>query len=65
MPGEDCCQFLMPPRVITRPALETVREIEARVRMEELVAQALEQAMRVPASRAAPAPVPDPKGLAP
>jgi hypothetical protein len=55
----------MPPRVITRPALETVREIEARVRMEELVAQALEQAMRVPASRAAPAPVPDPKGLAP
>jgi thiamine biosynthesis protein ThiI len=65
MPGEDCCQFLMPPWVITRPALETVREIEARVRMEELVAQALEQAMRVPASRAAPAPVPDPSGLAP
>jgi thiamine biosynthesis protein ThiI len=65
MPGEDFCQFRMLPRVIVRLALETVREIEARVRIEELVMQASEQAMQVPASCAIPAPVPDAKGLAP
>lgn len=61
LPGEDCCQFLMPPRVITRPSVETVREIESRVRMEELVQQALAQAMRVPVSDSTPIPVMHPE----
>ncbi len=65
MPGEDCCQFLMPPKVITRPDVATVREIEARVRMEELVQQALAQAMRVSASEPTPIPAPSANGGTP
>ncbi|MER3468667.1 MAG: tRNA 4-thiouridine(8) synthase ThiI, partial [Thermoflexus sp.] len=42
MPGEECCQFLMPPKVVTRPSVEAVREIEARVEIEALVRQALD-----------------------
>ncbi|MCS7251242.1 MAG: tRNA uracil 4-sulfurtransferase ThiI [Anaerolineae bacterium] len=54
LPGEDCCQFLMPPLVVTRPSLETTHKIERRLQIEELVQQALAQALRIPVSDQAP-----------
>ena len=62
MPGEECCQFLMPPKVVTRPSVEAVREIEARVEIEALGRQALDQAMRVPVGEAASVLLPDAHG---
>ncbi len=47
MEGDDCCQFLMPRRVVTRPQLRQVAEIESGTEMERLVAEALDQATRV------------------
>lgn len=47
MEGDDCCQFLMPHRVITRPRLREVREAEAATEMERLVKEALAQAKRI------------------
>lgn len=47
MEGDDCCQFLMPRRVVTRPRLKEVLEIEAELDMDRLVAEALAQAARI------------------
>lgn len=47
MEGDDCCQFLMPKKVITRPKLEQVLEAEARTDMNRLVEEALAQATRI------------------
>jgi thiamine biosynthesis protein ThiI len=47
MEGDDCCQFLMPNRVVTRPILEKVLEIEAPTEMDRLVEEALDQAAKV------------------
>ena len=47
MEGDDCCQFLMPSRVVTRPTLEVVREAEEKVEMDRLVEEALARAERV------------------
>ncbi|MBN1179623.1 MAG: tRNA 4-thiouridine(8) synthase ThiI [Anaerolineae bacterium] len=46
MEGDDCCQFLMPRSVVTRPRLEQVLDIEARTEMDRLVEEALEQAKK-------------------
>lgn len=40
-PGDDCCQFLMPRRVATRPALADVEAIEANLDVARLVAAGL------------------------
>jgi thiamine biosynthesis protein ThiI len=42
--GDDCCQFLMPDRVVTRPSLEEVKEAEAELEVNRLVEEALEKA---------------------
>jgi thiamine biosynthesis protein ThiI len=47
MEGDDCCQFLMPRRVVTHPLLEKVQEAEAATEMDRLVEEALAQAVRV------------------
>jgi len=47
MEGDDCCQFLMPRRVVTRPRLEDVHEAETAAEMDRLVEEALAQAERV------------------
>ncbi|MBN1955102.1 MAG: tRNA 4-thiouridine(8) synthase ThiI [Anaerolineae bacterium] len=47
MEGDDCCQFLMPRRVITRPQLPAVLAADAAVEMERLVEEALEQVKRI------------------
>ncbi len=47
MDGDDCCQFLMPRRVVTRPRLEKVLEAEAATEMDRLVEEALAQATRI------------------
>jgi thiamine biosynthesis protein ThiI len=47
MEGDDCCQFLMPRRVITRPLLKEVQEAEAKTEMDRLVREALARAERV------------------
>ncbi len=41
--GDDCCQFLLPRKVLTRPKLKDVRAAEEAVEIERLVAEALEQ----------------------
>jgi thiamine biosynthesis protein ThiI len=43
MPGDDCCQFLMPRRVVTRPRLREVLEAEEKTEMARLVQEALDQ----------------------
>ncbi|MGD1995286.1 MAG: tRNA uracil 4-sulfurtransferase ThiI [Anaerolineae bacterium] len=48
MEGDDCCQFLMPRRVVTHPQLEEVLEAEQATEMDRLVEEALAQAERVP-----------------
>ena len=45
--GDDCCQFLMPDRVVTRPSLEEVEEAESALEIDRLVEEALEKATRV------------------
>jgi len=47
MEGDDCCQFLMPSRVVTRPLLKEVQEAEAETEMDRLVREALARADRV------------------
>lgn len=47
MEGDDCCQFLMPRRVVTHPRLEDVLRAESAVDMEVLAQDALEGAIRV------------------
>jgi len=46
-PGEDCCQFLLPMKVATRPALTDVLEAEKGLDMERMVRHALESMKRV------------------
>jgi thiamine biosynthesis protein ThiI len=48
MEGDDCCQFLMPRRVVTHPRLEVVQDAEAALDMDRLVDEALAQAAIVP-----------------
>jgi len=52
MEGDDCCQFLMPGRVVTHPRLERVLEAEAAVEMDRLVEEALARARRTAVARA-------------
>jgi thiamine biosynthesis protein ThiI len=40
-PGDDCCQFLMPRQVVTRPALDEIETAEAHLDVERLVAGGL------------------------
>ncbi len=47
MEGDDCCQFLMPRRVVTHPRLEEVLQAESAVDMDALAREALEGAARV------------------
>ncbi len=44
MPGDDCCQFLMPRRVVTRPQRDGVLRAEEAVDMDGLAREALEGA---------------------
>jgi thiamine biosynthesis protein ThiI len=44
IPADDCCRFLMPQHVVTRPRLEDVLEAEATVDMNRLAEEALAQA---------------------
>jgi thiamine biosynthesis protein ThiI len=44
IPADDCCRFLMPHRVVTRPRLEEVLRAEASVDMDRLVEEALAEA---------------------
>jgi len=46
-PGEDCCQFLMPLKVATRPTLKEVLEAESGLDMERMVRHALESMRKV------------------
>lgn len=46
-PGEDCCQFLLPLKVATRPALADVLEAEKPLDMERMVCHALESMKKV------------------
>ena len=39
--GDDCCQFLMPRRVVTRPRLAEIEEAEAHLEVERMVADGL------------------------
>jgi thiamine biosynthesis protein ThiI len=39
--GDDCCQFLMPRRVVTRPALADIEAVEAKLDVARLVATGL------------------------
>lgn len=39
--GDDCCQFLMPRRVVTRPTLAEIEAAEAHVDVERMVADGL------------------------
>jgi thiamine biosynthesis protein ThiI len=52
MEGDDCCQFLTPKRVITRPNLKQVLEAEALTDVDRLVEEALAQAARIPVDSA-------------
>jgi thiamine biosynthesis protein ThiI len=47
MEGDDCCQFLMPNRVVTRPTLEEVQRAEEKLDLDRLVEEALAQAKRI------------------
>ena len=44
IPADDCCSFLMPRNVVTRPGLEDVRQAEASVDVDGLVDEALARA---------------------
>lgn len=46
-PGEDCCQFLMPRKVATRPTLAEVLEAEKELDMERMVRHALENKRKI------------------
>jgi len=46
-PGEDCCQFLMPSRVATRPRVEDIRKAEEGLDIEQMVKQGLANARRL------------------
>jgi len=39
--GDDCCQFLMPRRVVTRPSLDQIEAAEAHLDVEAMVAEGL------------------------
>jgi len=39
--GDDCCQFLMPHRVVTRPTLDEIEAAEAHLDVERMVADGL------------------------
>jgi thiamine biosynthesis protein ThiI len=43
MEGDDCCQFLMPRRVVTRPVLKEVLEAEEKLDLDRMVDEALDQ----------------------
>jgi len=45
--GDDCCQFLLPRRVVTRPRLEGVLAAEAALEVQRLTEEGLAQAVRV------------------
>jgi thiamine biosynthesis protein ThiI len=47
IPADDCCRFLMPDNVVTRPRLEDVLAAEASVDVGHLVEQALAEASRI------------------
>lgn len=47
IPADDCCRFLMPRSVVTRPRLDDVLRAEASVDMDRLVEEALAEASRV------------------
>jgi len=47
IPADDCCRFLMPDNVVTRPQLADVLEAEASVDMDRLVEEALTEASRI------------------
>jgi thiamine biosynthesis protein ThiI len=47
IPADDCCRFLMPDNVVTRPRLEDVLAAEASVDVDHLVEQALAEACRI------------------
>ncbi len=46
-PGDDCCQFLMPRQVLTRPALADIEAAEAKLDVARLVASGLAAARAV------------------
>lgn len=46
-PGDDCCQFLMPRRVATRPSLADVEAVEANLDVARLAAAGLAAARQV------------------
>ncbi len=56
LPGEDCCSFLMPRRVATRPTLEAIEEAESRLDVAAMVSEALDRAVLEPTPRPHPAP---------
>ncbi|UCC64881.1 MAG: tRNA 4-thiouridine(8) synthase ThiI, partial [Anaerolineae bacterium] len=39
--GDDCCQFLMPHRVVTRPTLDEIEAAEAHLDVDRMVADGL------------------------
>jgi len=39
--GDDCCQFLMPRQVVTRPTLEEIEAAEAHLDVQRMVAHGL------------------------
>jgi thiamine biosynthesis protein ThiI len=47
MEGDDCCQFLMPRRVVTHPQLDEVHSAEEAVEMDRLVQEAIAAVTRV------------------
>ena len=47
IPADDCCRFLMPENVVTRPRLEDVLAAEASVDVDRLVEEALAEASRI------------------
>jgi len=47
IPADDCCRFLLPGHVVTRPGLDDVRSAEAAVETDRLVEEALAGASRV------------------
>ncbi len=57
-PGQDCCQFLMPARVATRPTLEEVLEAERELDMDRMVRHALESMKKVELECSSPGIIP-------
>ena len=47
IPADDCCSFLMPRSVATRPRLKDVRQAEATVDMDAMVDEVLARAYRL------------------